>query len=82
VPFPYETVYLSTRRAVERLEGTDVVVRPWIQDFPDYAFDKRVYTPEEIRAQMRAALNAGAGGWMLWDPRVRYTLAALVPATP
>jgi len=41
-----------------------------------------VYTPEEVRAQMRAALDAGAGGWMLWDPRVRYTLAALMPATP
>lgn len=82
VPYPYETVFLSTRRAVERLEGTGVVVRPWIQDFPDYAFDKRVYTPEEIRAQMQAALDAGAGGWMLWDPRVRYTVEALMPASP
>ncbi|MFQ5593383.1 MAG: putative glycoside hydrolase [Anaerolineae bacterium] len=80
VPYPYETVFLSTRRAVERLDGTGVEVRPWIQDFPDYAFDKRVYTPDEIRAQMRAALNAGAGGWMLWDPRVRYTIEALMPA--
>ncbi|RME48628.1 MAG: GTP-binding protein, partial [Chloroflexi bacterium] len=60
VPYPYETVYLSTRRAVERLEGTDVAVRPWIQDFPDYAYDRRVYTPEDIRSEMRAALEAGA----------------------
>jgi hypothetical protein len=82
VPYPYETVNLSTRRAVERLEGTGVAVRPWIQDFPDYAFDKRVYTPEDIRAEMRAALDAGAEGWMLWDPRMRYTVRALMPASP
>lgn len=77
VPHPYETVYLSTKRAVERLAGTGVQVRPWIQDFPDYAYDRRVYTPEEIRAQMRGALEGGATGWMLWDPRVRYTQEAL-----
>lgn len=82
VPFPYETVHLSTRRAVERLAGTDVVVRPWIQDFPDYAFDKRVYTPEEVRSQMQAAEDAGAEGWMLWDPGVKYTVDALGPAMP
>ncbi|RME81660.1 MAG: GTP-binding protein, partial [Caldilineae bacterium] len=80
-PYPYETVYLSTRRAVERLKGTDVAVRPWIQDFPDYAYDRRVYTPEDIRSEMRAALEAGAEGWMLWDPRVRYTVEALKPAS-
>lgn len=82
VAYPYETVYLSTRQAVERLKGTRVVVRPWLQDFPDYAFDKRVYSPEEIRAQMQGALDAGGGGWMLWDPRVRYTVDALKPETP
>jgi hypothetical protein len=80
VPYPYETVYLSTKRAVERMEGTGVQVRPWIQDFPDYAYDRRTYTPEEVRAQMRAAMDAGATGWMLWDPRVRYTREALAPA--
>ncbi len=79
VPYPYETVYLSTKRAVERLEGTGVEIRPWIQDFPDYAYDRRPYTPQEVRAQMQAAMDAGATGWMLWDPRVRYTRGALAP---
>lgn len=80
VPYPYETVYLSIQRAVERLAGTGVEIRPWIQDFRDYAYDRRTYTPEEVRAQMQAALDAGATGWMLWDPRVRYTREALKPA--
>lgn len=82
IAFPYEVVYLSSVRAVRRLEAANpaATVRPWIQDFPDYAFDKRTYTPEEIREQMRGAVEAGCSGWMLWDPRVRYTRQALLPA--
>ena len=80
IAFPYEVVYLSTIRAVERLKKVNpkAVVRDWIQDFPDYRFDKRTYTPEEIREQMRGATEGGGAGWMLWDPRVKYTAAALV----
>jgi nucleoid-associated protein YgaU len=84
IAFPYEAVNLSTLRAVERLKQVNpgAVVRPWIQDFPDYQFDKRTYTPQEIQAQMRGALEGGAEGWILFDPRVQYTRQALKPAAP
>jgi len=80
VPHPYEIVHYSTKKALERLKGTPVQIRPWLQDFRDYAYDKRKYTPKEIRAQMLGAVEGGATGWMLWNPRVRYTREALLTA--
>lgn len=81
VPYPYQIVYYNTRRALEPVAGSQVTIRPWLQDFPDYAYDHRAYTPSQVRAQMRAARWAGAPGWMLWDPRVRYTPQALRPVS-
>jgi hypothetical protein len=82
IAYPYEIVHLSTVRAVERARAVNpaVEIRPWLQDFGDYAFDWRDYTPGEIRAQMDGAREAGARGWYLWDPAVRYSRAALVNA--
>jgi LysM repeat protein len=84
IAFPYEVVQLSTVRAVERLQNVvpEAMVRPWIQDFPDYQFDGRTYTPAEIQEQMRGAIEGGAEGWMLFDPRVKYTREALREAVP
>jgi peptidoglycan/xylan/chitin deacetylase (PgdA/CDA1 family) len=81
IAFPFEVVNLSTNRAVTRLKKANpaAVVRPWIQDFPDYHFDKRTYTPHEIQEQMRGATEAGAEGWLLWDARIQYTRDALKP---
>ena len=84
VAYPYEIVNKSMQRAVARAKtvNPDIEVRPWIQDFQDYAFDERVYTPREIRLQMDGARDAGGRGWLLWDPAVAYTPAALVSAKP
>ncbi len=84
IEFPYEVYNLSTRRAVDRLQTVNptLEIRPWVQDFPDYAFDRRIYTPDEIREQMEGSRQAGGRGWMLWDPRVKFTPEALVSATP
>ncbi len=84
IAYPYEIVHLSTGRAVERARAVNpaIEIRPWLQDFGDYAFDWRDYTPGEIRAQMDGAREAGARGWYLWDPAVRYSRAALVNAEP
>lgn len=84
IEFPFEVVYLSTLEGLTRAKAVnpDIEIRPWIQDFPDYAFDRRVYTPDEVRLQMEGARQAGARGWMLWDPRVKYTPEALVSARP
>ena len=79
IAHPYEVVYESAKRAVERVGQLGCVVRPWIQDFPDYRFDQRVYGKEEIRAQIKGCFDAGSAGFMVWDPRVKYTDGAYAP---
>lgn len=84
IVYPYEIVHQSTLRTLERAQAVNpaIEVRPWLQDFKDYAFDGRRYTPGEMRQQMDGAREAGARGWLLWDPAVRYTRYALVSARP
>jgi hypothetical protein len=79
VAHPYEVVRESVRLTRQRTAEYRVRVRPWIQDFRDYAFDRRGFGVAEIRAQIRAAEDAGAAGWMLWNPSNRYTGEALRP---
>src|SRR4029453_2294586 len=50
---PYNVVYESVRLIKKRSAGTQVRVRPWLQDFRDYAFDKRIFGPDEVRAQIK-----------------------------
>jgi LysM repeat protein len=80
VAHPYEVIYESAQRAVSRIRPLGCAVRPWIQDFPDYRFDKRVYGKEEIQAQIKACFDAGCAGFMAWDHRVKYTDGAYAPA--
>ena len=83
VEHPYEVVFESIKLLRKRTAGFPVKVRPWIQDFRDYAFDRRPFGVKEVRAQVQAADDAGATGWMLWNPRNDYTVAALQPkSTP
>ena len=77
VEHPYEIVRESVRLIRKRSTHATVQVRPWIQDFRDYAFDRRIFGVREIRAQMRGADEAGGAGWMLWNPRNDYTAEAL-----
>jgi LysM repeat protein len=79
VAFPYEIVYESARRAVDRLVSLNCTVRPWLQDFPDYRFDRREYGQEEVRAQILGCFDAGCSGFMVWDPHAKYTTAAYAP---
>jgi len=79
VAHPYEVVRESVRLIRQRSQHTTAQVRPWLQDFRDYAFDRRVFGAREVRAQMRGAAEGGAIGWMLWNPRNDYTVEALQP---
>jgi len=79
IAHPYEVVYESAQRAVSRVAPLGCAVRPWIQDFPDYRFDKRVYGKEEIQAQIKGCFDAGCSGFMVWDHRVKYTDGAYAP---
>jgi hypothetical protein len=82
VAHPYEVVLETVKRARARSAGAPVQIRPWIQDFRDYAFDRRSFGVPEVRAQMRAAVDGGATGWLLWNPGNRYTAEALEPRNP
>jgi len=76
---PYRVVYESVRLTRQRAAASPVRIRPWLQDFRDYAFDRRIFGPAEVRAQIKGAQDAGAVGWMLWNPKNDYTGGALAP---
>ena len=76
---PYEIVKESVRLTRKRAAPAPTVVRPWLQDFKDYAFDKRIFGVTEIKAQLRGAKDGGAVGYMLWNPKNDYTGSALPP---
>jgi len=76
---PYPVVHESVRLIRKRAAGLPVQVRPWLQDFKDYAFDRRIFGVPEIRAQIKGVDDAGGLGWMLWNPKNDYTGAALRP---
>jgi hypothetical protein len=77
VAHPYEIVHRSLKRAQERTGLPSTRFRPWLQAFKDYAFDRRPFTGKEIRAQIQAAEDFGALGWMLWNPRNVYSADGL-----
>ncbi len=56
--------------------GSGAAVVPWLQDFSAGGV---VYGPVEVRAQIDAALAAGASGFLLWNAGSFYTAAALQP---
>ena len=78
---PYEIVKESVRLTRQRSQNPAAQVRPWLQDFKDYAFDKRIFGPVEVRAQIKGSDDGGGRGWMLWNPKNDYTGAALRPKT-
>jgi hypothetical protein len=73
----YHVVHESVRLTRKRAAHTVVRVRPWLQDFKDYAFDKRIFGVTEVKAQIKGSDDAGGSGWMLWNPKNDYTGAAL-----
>ena len=76
---PYNIVYDTLTEAMRRTAASPVRYRPWLQGFPDYAFDRRKFGTAEISAQIQGADRAGAIGWMLWNPRNVYSTDGLMP---
>lgn len=74
---PYRIIFASLQRAKERTGFSPLTFRPWLQAFPDYAFDRRSFGESQLREQIRAAQDAGTQGWLLWDPRNRYSTEVL-----
>jgi hypothetical protein len=83
---PYEVIKYSMEGAVRKFRDltaatsspaytTKTLLRPWLQAFDLGA----VYSPDMIRQEIKAvddAVKTAApefyGGWLLWDPNVRY----------
>lgn len=81
IAYPYEIVHESMKRLADQVTLPVCRIRPWIQDFPDFRFDKRVYGPDEVRAQMRGSFDGGGDGYMAWDPQNSYTAGAYFQKT-
>jgi hypothetical protein len=81
--FPYDVVKGSLDKGVAQLKAAGAApedaprkLRPWLQDFDIGA----VYTADMIEAEIQAAREVGASGWLLWNARNIYEPAQYVPA--
>jgi hypothetical protein len=72
VQHPREIVLLSLEKAQQRSSLPAIRFRPWLQAFRDYAFDRRWFKNDQIRAQIEASDHFGSDGWMLWNPHNLY----------
>ena len=74
---PYEVILISMSKAVERAHMASTSpykLRPWLQDFNLGA----QYTPEMVRAQIKATYDSGLDSWMLWNAGSSYQRQALL----
>lgn len=82
IAHPNASPYTTVRRALEDGLRRNAAlpraprIRPYLQAFS--IFHVR-YTPEEIRAQIRASEELGLTDWVLWNARGVYPAAALRP---
>ncbi|MDP8971272.1 MAG: hypothetical protein M3N52_12420 [Actinomycetota bacterium] len=70
---PYDIVFRSLQDFKQAVADSDARIVPWLQDFSL----GRSYGPAQVRAQIKAARDVGIEEWILWDPKVTYTEAAL-----
>ncbi len=75
--YPYETILESLQIAEAKVPGSALKFRPWLQDFSMPLEGYRDYGAAEVRAQIDAAEDFGASGWMLWNPSNEYQEGAL-----
>jgi hypothetical protein len=75
---PGATVSDSLRDFRAQLDGERAAVVPWLQDFSL----GRTYSPADVAAQIAAARQAGAGGFMLWNADGVYTTQELRHGAP
>lgn len=78
----YAIVHGSLTEAQRRLNVSPRRFRPWLQNFADYAFDRRSFDADEVENQIRAVQDFGSDGWMLWNARNDYSNAGLVRKAP
>ena len=68
---PYAVIDHTLKDAARRSARVPgaATLRPWYQDF---TLGPPHYTPEFVRAQIRAGYDNGVRSWLLWNPGSRY----------
>jgi hypothetical protein len=75
---PYDIVLAALGDFQKQVHGTGARLVPWLQDFSlGYP-----YGEAEVRAQIDAARKLGVEEFLLWNPLVQYTDAALDDGAP
>ncbi|MGH9277783.1 MAG: putative glycoside hydrolase [Acidimicrobiales bacterium] len=73
---PFDIIKATLADFQAKTAGTGTTLVPWLQDFSLGV----TYGPNEVRAQIDASAQLGIKDWLLWNPGVRYTAAALQPS--
>ncbi|MDB5079675.1 MAG: hypothetical protein JWP00_1599 [Chloroflexi bacterium] len=76
---PYDLVRQAMLSAKSLLKDRLSQVRPWLQDF---SRGEAIYGEAQVRDEIRAVLEIqkkDVGGWILFNPGSRYTVAAIPP---
>ena len=75
---PYAMIHRAMKDAKKRSESLpgSAEIRPYLQAF---TLGPPRYTPDMVRAQIRAAADLGISGWVLWNPRSVYERGQIVP---
>jgi hypothetical protein len=68
---PKATIDLGLRLAKDKMPGMEKKLRPWLQDFSLPGMTP--YGADQVRAQIDAAEESGASGWMIWNAGNEYT---------
>ena len=73
---PFDTLQITMNSAAAKVPGMVLKIRPWLQDF---TMGDPPYGPEQVGDEIRATMEGGASGWMLWNPDSEFTAGALAP---
>jgi len=69
---PYKLVNEGINKLRKKVDGTGVVIRPWLQSFN---LKSPNYSPNYILEQIKASNDAYCGGWLLWNAGNYYVTA-------
>ncbi len=81
---PYGVVYntlIKAKYRIERVEGYNVKIRPYLQDFTARWLGNgyyQTYGPEQLIQQKKAVTDSGIEEWILWDSDNKYSESALL----
>ena len=70
---PGDTVKEGTLKGLNRVEGSDVAIQPYIQAFPYNIRYAKVKLHEYVALQIMAVEETEARGWVAWNPKGDYS---------